>query len=401
MSSSSPTTYWNMPNAGMLLTETVNFSLGAAFFVRSVFKAIFTYVNENKIPGADHMKGTGLDQSLPEGLPSIIEIKRALPKHCFQSSISQSMYYAIKDFIQVFLAFLVLSYLEGIVESFPLRILLVLLYWAVQGTFFFALFVLGHDCGHGSFSNYSLLNDVIGTITHGFLLVPYYQWKLSHHNHHRYTGNLDRDEVFYPVRKCQKSEAKTLPGFAFGFGWFIYLAVGYNPRRVNHFDPIDPMFVGHFVGCIFSLASLGLMLTLSYKFYIAYGFVALLVYYLVPVFIMGTYIVVVTFLHHNEVNIPWYADDRWDFVKGQLSTIDRNYGIVHHVIHSIGTHQMHHMFTKIPHYHLEEATKHFRQAFPGLVKSCDEPILPSFVRMFNVYEKQSIVEDDAKQVVYK
>lgn len=401
MSSSSPTTYWNVPNAGMLLTETVNFSLGAAFFVRSVFKAIFTYINENKIPGTDHMKGTGLDQSLPEGLPSIIEIKRALPKHCFQSSISQSMYYAIKDFIQVFLAFLVLSYLESIVESFPLRFLLVLLYWAVQGTFFFALFVLGHDCGHGSFSNYSLLNDVIGTITHGFLLVPYYQWKLSHHNHHRYTGNLDRDEVFYPVRKCQKSEAKTLPGFAFGFGWFIYLAVGYNPRRVKHFDPIDPMFVGHFVGCIFSLVSLGLMVTLSYKFYIAYGFGALLVYYLVPVFIMGTYIVVVTFLHHNEVNIPWYADDRWDFVKGQLSTIDRNYGIVHHVIHSIGTHQMHHMFTKIPHYHLEEATKHFRQAFPSLVKSCDEPILPSFVRMFNVYEKQSIVEDDAKQVVYK
>jgi len=390
-----------MPNAGMLLTETVNFSLGAAFFVRSVFKAILTYVNENKIPGTDHVKGTGLDQSLPEGLPSIIEIKRALPKHCFQASISQSLYYAVKDFIQVFLAYLVLSYMESIVDSFPLRILLFLLYWAVQGTFFFALFVLGHDCGHGSFSSYPLLNDIVGTITHGFLLVPYYQWKLSHHNHHKHTGNLDRDEVFYPVRKCQKSETKILPGFAFGFGWFIYLAVGYNPRGVKHFDPVDPMFVGHFVGCIFSLASLGLMITLSYKFYIAYGFCALLVYYLVPVFIMGTYIVVVTFLHHTEVNIPWYADEKWDFVKGQLSTIDRNYGIVHHVIHSIGTHQMHHMFTKIPHYHLEEATKHFRQAFPNLVRSCDEPILPSFVRMFNVYEKQSIVEDNTKEVIYK
>ena len=42
-----------------------------------------------------------------------------------------------------------------------------------------------------------------------------------------------------------------------------------------------------------------------------------------------------------------YADEKWDFVKGQLSTVDRNYGYVHYLIHSIGTHQMHHMFTKV------------------------------------------------------
>ena len=42
-----------------------------------------------------------------------------------------------------------------------------------------------------------------------------------------------------------------------------------------------------------------------------------------------------------------YADEKWDFVRGQLSTVDRNYGYVHYLIHSIGTHQMHHMFTKV------------------------------------------------------
>ena len=46
--------------------------------------------------------------------------------------------------------------------------------------------------------------------------------------------------------------------------------------------------------------------------------------------------VVITFLHHNEVNIPWYADSEWDFVRGQLSTIDRHYGYVHDIIHNIG-----------------------------------------------------------------
>ncbi len=51
-------------------------------------------------------------------------------------------------------------------------------------------------------------------------------------------------------------------------------------------------------------------------------------------------------------DVPWYADSEWNNVKGQLSTVDRHYGHVHSVIHSIGTHQIHHLFTKVPHYHL-------------------------------------------------
>ena len=51
-------------------------------------------------------------------------------------------------------------------------------------------------------------------------------------------------------------------------------------------------------------------------------------------------------------DVPWYSDSEWNNVKGQLSTVDRHYGPVHSVIHSIGTHQIHHLFTKVPHYHL-------------------------------------------------
>ena len=65
---------------------------------------------------------------------------------------------------------------------------------------FWALFVLGHDCGHGSFSTSSLINDLTGNLLHGFILVPYYPWKVSHRHHHKNTGNIDKDEIFYPVR---------------------------------------------------------------------------------------------------------------------------------------------------------------------------------------------------------
>ena len=50
---------------------------------------------------------------------------------------------------------------------------------SLQGTMFWSVFVLGHDCGHASFSRYPLLNDCIGTLLHTAILVPYYPWKVG------------------------------------------------------------------------------------------------------------------------------------------------------------------------------------------------------------------------------
>jgi len=53
------------------------------------------------------------------------------------------------------------------------------LYWAAQGTMFWALFVLGHDCGHGSFSNNPSLNSVVGHILHSSILCVFYCTELK------------------------------------------------------------------------------------------------------------------------------------------------------------------------------------------------------------------------------
>lgn len=381
----------------MVLAEGAKVAIATCLFGRQILKALMTYINESKTPSAGQPKGTGLQRELPENLPSVVDIKRVLPQECFQPKALISMYYALRDAIQVAVTFFVFLYLDSVMPSPTGKIVLMLLYWAIQGTFFTAIFVIGHDCGHDSFSHYPLLNDTVGTIMHGFLLCPFYMWKLSHRKHHKNNANFEKDEVFYPIKQSEPcSGSKVLPFFGFGTGWFGYLALGYNPRPVNHYNPLHSMFVGHVFGCLFSLASLAAMSSLLYAYYLSFGFLSLFCYYFVPLFIFASYCVIITFLHHNEVNIPWYADSEWDFVRGQLSTIDRHYGFVHDVLHSIGTHQMHHMFTKIPHYRLELATKSFRRAFPELVRVCDEPILPSYVRMFLKFDKQSVIDDDTK-----
>lgn len=386
----------------MVFTESLSFVAETALFGRALVKALTLLIQDGRTSTALQPRGINLQKSLPDNLPSSVDIKRALPKECFQPRVSTSMYYAVRDLVQVAITFIVFFYLDTLVSSQLVRALLIFLYWAIQGTFFTAIFVIGHDCGHGSFSVYPRLNDVVGTVMHAFLLCPYYMWKMSHNCHHKFNANFDKDEVFYPVKESEPcSKSKTLPGFGFGTGWFGYLLLGYNPRPVNHFNPFHKMFNGHVIGCFFSLLGLVVMSYLLYLHYCAFGLVSLIVYYAVPDFIFASYCVIITFLHHTEIGIPWFADEKWDFVRGQLSTIDRHYGVVHNIIHSIGTHQMHHMFTKIPHYRLELATQHFRAAFPELVRTCNEPILQSFVRMYKKYEKQGVIADDTKIHYYK
>ncbi len=58
--------------------------------------------------------------------------------------------------------------------------------------------VLGHECGHGSFSNNNLLNDLLGYTLHTMLLVPYFSWQHSHAVHHAKTNHLTEGETHCP-----------------------------------------------------------------------------------------------------------------------------------------------------------------------------------------------------------
>ncbi|KAG5072275.1 hypothetical protein JHK86_007486 [Glycine max] len=48
----------------------------------------------------------------------------------------------------------------------------------------------------------------------------------------------------------------------------------------------------------------------------------------------------------------------WDWLRGALVTVDRDYGILNKVFHNItDTHVVHHLFSTMPHYHAMVATK--------------------------------------------
>merc|ERR1712178_604057 len=74
------------------------------------------------------------------------------------------------------------------------------------------------------------------------------------------------------------------------------------------------------------------------------------------------WLVLYTWLQHTNENVPQYGQDEWTWLKGAMSTIDRPYTGVDWMHHHIGsTHVVHHLFSYLPCYHAQEATKHIKE----------------------------------------
>jgi len=244
------------------------------------------------------------------------------------------------------------------------------------------LWVIGHECGHGGFSAYSLVNDVVGFVVHSFLLVPFFSWKISHRRHHSNTANIEKDEVFVPLvtpfdhMELVEDDMFSVLHASFMrlfqivimmlLGWPLYLltnATGHKsyPKRkwVNHFLPTSPIFSDK-EGVLVLLSDFGLIIVGSVLWKIASvtSFVWLLKIYIIPLLIVNFFLVLITFLQHTDYDLPHYTGTEWDWLRGALATVDRDFGILNHVFHHItDTHVVHHLFSNMPFYHASEATQ--------------------------------------------
>ncbi|XP_064615700.1 sn-1 acyl-lipid omega-3 desaturase (ferredoxin)-like [Liolophura sinensis] len=329
--------------------------------------------------------------------PTMVDIKKVIPKHCFEPEVSTSMYYVFRDLAAV--ASLHLTF-EWMRVSLPWYIVYAVapVYAFLKGTFFVALFIIGHDCSHGSFSRHKLLNDVVGGVLHTALLMPYSCWKYSHRVHHKNTCNIDKDELFFPLRKREilwQPENSLL--------WTAYLAVDSGPRSVRSYDDLIHTYVdgGRRIESVVSLMLDALWAAILYQYAVHYGWDSLLLHFVLPLIAHLLWGLVITFLQHADDDIPWVSHEKWNYVQGQLSTVDRHYGWFHGIIHNVGTHHLHHLFPKLPHYHLEEATLAFKKSYPHLLRVNPAPILPSFFRLFWKYLRTRVIEDDEEVYWYR
>ena len=315
-----------------------------------------------------------------------------------------------------------------------IRAALWIVYWISQGCVMTGLWVIGHECGHRGFADSELINDVVGLITHSFLLVPYFAWQISHRRHHSNTGSVEHDEVFVPVlaseQQCQTQHAKDLghheeEGFIqqtlstlhrmayivimLTLGWPLYLCFNttgnqsYDPRSwVNHWQPTSPIFTTGSAGDAFnqkliliSDVALFAVLAIFYKVISLTSLSYFIYIYFIPYLIVNFWLVLITYLQHTDLNLPHYTDGEWDWLRGALATIDRDYGFINIVLHHItDTHVVHHLFSMMPHYHAEEATEAVKALLGDYYRYDSTPI---YRALWNSFRDCTELYPDSKQ----
>lgn len=356
--------------------------------------------------------------------PSKERILAAIPKECFERSLATSMMYMAIS-LSLTISCGVVGYLIPLNWAWiPAWIA----YAAVTGTVAIGCWVVAHECGHRAFCRQNWIQDTVGFTLHSALLVPYFSWQRSHALHHARTNHLSDGETFVPYRmNTKKGEASAkwqsfIGDEAFGilnmiarllFGWPAYLLTGASggPARgaTNHFWPLQPFSAALFPGkwrakvWISDIGVIAVLTALGLWAYSAGSIVPVLVLYVGPYLVVNFWLVLYTWLHHTDVDVPHFENDEWSWVKGAFMSIDRPYGPVFDFLHHrIGsTHVAHHIDARVPHYHAKRATEALKAAFPDLYQYDPTPVPKALWRVATKCNVVSKAEHGWKYVLEK
>ena len=347
------------------------------------------------------LKGQALAIKMND-IPSMKEFKDVIPDHYFRSDTKTSLRYLFQSiFIQTVVVLIGLS-IPFTSKMIPIWIV----YGIISGTTAMGFWVIAHECGHGAFSQNRTLETITGYVLHSLLLVPYFSWQRSHAVHHRFTNNITNGETHVPLViegdgvsekiggekeiAFSKSIGKTNYGIMQLFlhlilGWPAYLLTGSTggPKygTSNHFWPSKP-FSKALWPSIWAkkvwISDIGVFLTIIgiIFFMLNFGIFPVLCLYLSPLLIVNCWLVIYTWLHHTDSDVPHLSNTEFSFMRGAFLSIDRPYGkILNFLHHHIGSsHVVHHVCPTIPHYHAKKASKLIKEAFKKAYLFNPDPI---------------------------
>jgi omega-6 fatty acid desaturase (delta-12 desaturase) len=254
--------------------------------------------------------------------------------------------------------FFILWYLAY--RSLEISYVLTLVIAALAALFVMRIFIIFHDCGHGSFFKSRRANDLVGILTGIITFTPYYAWRHGHAVHHATAGDLDRRgvgdiwtltyEEYQQLPRWQRISYRLYrnPFIIFVIGPTIDFAIlqrlpwvcaSDKPREKNSVVWTNLALLGIFVG---------MGLTIGFKEYILVQ---------LPIIAMASSLGVWLFyVQHQYENVYWERHEDWDFATAALygSSFYRLPKILQWFTGNIGFHHIHHLSPRIPNYRLED-----------------------------------------------
>ena len=225
------------------------------------------------------------------------------------------------------------------------------------------LFMIQHDCGHGSFFSGRLANDWVGRAIGVMTLTPYDYWRHNHARHHASSGNLDDRGVGDIDVLTVREFAALSPWSRMLYRLYRHPAVmfGIGPTYLfilRHRLPIGMMRSGWepwlstmgtnaaiaiLVAALIWLVGLGTFLLVQLPITVLAGSIGVWLFY----------------VQHQFEHTFWSHQESWTFHEAALRGSSHYHlpGVLRWFTANIGVHHVHHLCSRIPCYRLPEVLR--------------------------------------------
>ncbi len=273
--------------------------------------------------------------------------------HQYQHPDLKRSIWQIINSVMPYLALLVAMYF-----SLEISYWLTLILAIPTAGFMVRIFIISHDCGHGSFFISKKARDITGFISGLISFVPYKQWRHTHSIHHATFANLDRRglgdvwtltvEEYLALSFWRRLEYRLYrnPLVMFGIGPLYLFLIGQRfpekgaKRRERNGVHLTNLLLLAIV--VLSAFTIGLK---------AYIMIQLPVLFFAAV--AGVWLF---YVQHQFEDVYWERNESWDFQAAALqgSSYYQLPGILRWFSGNIGFHHIHHLNSRIPNYYLKK-----------------------------------------------
>ena len=228
----------------------------------------------------------------------------------------------------------------------------------LAGGFLIRIFIISHDCGHGSFFPSTRANDALGFLTGVLTFTPFYHWRWEHAIHHSSSGDLDRRgtgdvwtltvEEYLAASRWKRFAYRLArnPIILFGLAplYLFLIHQRFSNGKAGRRERRSVWFT--------NLALVALAGGLIWLF----GLKAYLLLQLIVLLVAGSTGIWLFYVQHQFEGVYWERKGEWDYSLAALqgSSFYKLPKVLQWFSGNIGFHHIHHLSPRIPNYNLEK-----------------------------------------------
>ena len=288
---------------------------------------------------------------------------------------------------------------------YPVSDLLTLALAVPTGALLIRVFIVQHDCGHGSFFASRRANTLVGWACSLITLTPYANWSRQHGLHHADWNNLDRTgggsdiysacltvaeylalspwrRFLYRLPRHPLVANVLLPPLVF----VLLYRVPFDTPRAWRRERWSVYLTNAALACLF-----GSQVVLL-------GWREVLLVHL-PIMVVASILGVWLFsLQHRFETARWTAKSEWSFVPAALdgSSWFRLPRALHWLTGNIGFHHIHHLNPRVPNYRLREAHEAVQAVRPVQPLSLRRGLAATFLTLWDEQRGRLVRFRDAR-----